>query len=237
MPRLLVSAVLASFFAIAGSPAPRVAPPAAPLPLPEPSGWSASVTHPFFPLRPGTVYVYADRAGGRGDVDTMAVTREVKRILGIPAIVVRDRAYHRGVLTEDTADWYAQDKDGNVWYLGEDTKEYRGGRVVSTAGSWEAGKSGAEPGIMMKARPRVGDHYRQEFRRRVAEDMARVLSLGESVSVPGGSFTRCLETEEWSPLEPGAREHKYYAPGVGMVLQRTVAGGSEELVLVKVLRR
>ena len=101
-------------------------------------------------MRPGTVYVYSTRAGERGDVDTMTVAHEEKRILGIPAVVVRDRTYHHGVLTEDSADWYAQDRDGNVWYLGEDTKEYKDGKVVSTAGSWEAGKNGAEPGIITR---------------------------------------------------------------------------------------
>jgi hypothetical protein len=236
MPQLLIPALLASVLAVAGTAGSHVAPRAAPAPLPEPSGWSASVTHPFFPLRPGTVYVYLPRAGGRSEVDTMTVTHDERRILGIPAVVVRDRTYHHGVLVEDTADWYAQDKDGNVWYLGEDTKEYQNGKVVGTAGSWEAGKNGAEPGIMMRARPQVGDRYRQEYRRRVAEDMARVLSVSEAASVPFGAFTQCLETEEWSPLEPGARERKYYARGVGMVLQRTVAGGNEEMVLVKVIR-
>lgn len=235
MVQVLIPLLLVHLFAAPGAAAPRRAPPAPPPPRPRPPGWVAVVDHPFLPLRPGTVYVYSSKAGGGSDVDTVTVTRETRIVDGIPAVVVRDRAYHAGALTEDTADWYAQDRDGNVWYLGEDTREYRNGRLASTAGSWEAGKYGAEPGIIMEAKPRVGETYRQEHRRGVAEDNARVLSLDETVTVPYGVFTGCLETEEWSPLEPGVREHKYYGRGIGLLLARTVAGGNEELVLVKVL--
>lgn len=235
MLRLVASLLLASVGATTVSNAPRDAPPSPGAPLPPPSGWSATVDHPFFPLRPGTVFVYAPRAGTRGKIDSVTVTHEKKVILGIPAIVVRDRATDAGVLVEDTRDWYAQDKDGNVWYLGEDTREYRNGKLVSTAGSWEAGRKGAQPGVIMKAHPRVGDTYRQEYLRQQAEDRARVLSLSEKATVPHGTFAPTLMIEEWSPLEPGVKEHKYYARGVGLVLQRTVSGGSGEMVLVKVI--
>jgi hypothetical protein len=235
MLHVLIPTLFACVLAVTG-PAGRHRVPLTPLPpLPEPAGWVAAIDHPYFPLRPGTLYVYSSGAGTGIDVDSILVTHETKTILGIPAVVVRDRTFHNGSLTEDSFDWYAQDKDGNVWYLGEDSKGFRNGKVVSTAGSWESGKKGAQPGIIMRARPRVGVAYRQEHCPRVAEDMARVLSLDEKVSVPCGEFANCVETEEWSPLEPGVKEHKYYARDVGMVLQRTVAGGNEEMVLVKVI--
>lgn len=235
MMQLLIAMLLGYVLAAPGSAAQHRALPIPPIPLPRPAGWAAAVDHPFFPLRPGTIYIYSTTAGAGTDIDTITVTHENKTILGIPAVVVRDRSFRKGVLIEDTADWYAQDRDGNVWYLGEDTKEYRNGKVASTAGSWEAGKNGARPGFIMKAHPHVGDAYRQEYRRGAAEDMARVLNLDEKASVPAGTYAQCIQTEEWSPLEPKVREHKYYARGIGMVLERTVVGGSGEMALVKVI--
>jgi hypothetical protein len=130
-------------------------------------------------------------------------------------VVVDDRAWEGGQLIEKTYDWFAQDKEGNVWYFGEDTKEYEDGKVVSTKGSWEAGVDGAKPGIIMPADPKVGQSYRQEYYPGEAEDMARVLSLNDTVTVPYGSFDHVLETKEWTPLEPGFYEKKYYVGGVG----------------------
>lgn len=234
MPRLLSPVLFASILVAAAAGRQHGLPQASASPRPEPSGWAAEVDHPLLPLRPGSTYVYTTRPSAEG-MDSVTVTHETKVILGITATAVRDRTFHKGALAEESVDWYAQDRDGNVWYLGEDTKEWRDGKVVSTAGSWEAGKNGAQPGIMMKVRPRVGDTYREERRRGVAEDMARVLSLDEEVTVPSGKFQHCLMTEEWSPLDPGVREHKYYAPGVGLVLDRTVAGGNEEWSLVRVV--
>ena len=132
---------------------------------------------------------------------------------------MRDTVTVDDELVEDTYDWYAQDKEGNVWYMGEDSKEYEDGAVVSTEGSWEAGVDGAKPGMIMKGNPQAGDSYRQEYYKGEAEDMAKVISLNESVSVPYGSFENCLQTEEWTPLEPDVLEHKYYAPSVGLVLE------------------
>jgi hypothetical protein len=142
--------------------------------------------------------------------------------------------YGRGKLTEKTFDYYAQDKKGNVWYFGEDTKEYENGKVVITQGSWEAGKAGAKPGIIMQAHPKVGQSHRQEYSKGSAEDTAKVLALNGSVKVPYGSFDHSLVTKEWSPLEPGVTEHKYYAAGVGDLREVTVKGPSETLELVDV---
>ncbi len=222
-----------ALFVFATAAAPTL--PSPPILLPGPPGWSGAVDHPFFPLRPGTVLVYATKAGAHAGTDTVSVLRETKTIMGITARVVRDRTYERGVLAEDSFDWYAQDVAGNVWYLGEKTMEYRAGEVVSTAGSWEAGRNGAQPGIVMWARPKPGPAYRQEFRRGVAEDEARVLDVGARTSAAGTPYDGCVLTEEWSPLEPGVKEHKYYARGVGMVRMQTAAGPSEEMVLAKAI--
>jgi hypothetical protein len=154
--------------------------------------------------------------------------------MGVNTTVVRDQVFVDGELAEDTFDWYAQDRQGNVWYFGEDSREIENGKVVSTEGSWEAGVDGAKPGIVMLGEPRVGDAYRQEFYRGEAEDQARVLALGESMTVPYGSFDQVLVTEDRNPLEPRLLENKLYAPGVGVVLERLVRGGWEILRLVEV---
>jgi hypothetical protein len=168
-------------------------------------------------------------------VDRVFVTNETKVIQGVTTTVVRDVARHRGVLLEKTLDWYAQDVDGNVWYYGEDTKEYDSkGHVISTEGSWEAGVDGAVPGIIMEADPQVADGYRQEFYAGHAEDQAWILSLANSVTVPYGHLNQVLRTMEWTPLEPTVVDQKYYAPGLGIVLEVTVAGGDEVARLVAV---
>ena len=140
----------------------------------------------------------------------------------------RRQGWEDGKLIEKTYDWFAQDKEGTVWYFGEDTKEYENGKVVSTKGSWEAGVDGAKPGIIMQADPKVGQFLPPGVLPGEAEDMAKVLSLNESVTVPYGSFDHVLVTREWTPLQPGFYEKKYYARGVGQVY-----GGGLELVDVK----
>jgi hypothetical protein len=191
----------------------------------DPADFVTTIDNPYFALAPGTVFLYEGPSGGEPEVNKMVVTHETKSILGVACVVVADSVKVNGELVEATIDWYAQDKDGNVWYFGEDSKEYENGVVVSTAGSWEAGVDGAEPGYVMLADPDVGHVYRQEYYRGEAEDMAQVLSLDASTTVPYGSFQNCLETKEWTPLEPGVSERKYYAAGVGMLSTRTVGGG------------
>jgi hypothetical protein len=150
----------------------------------------------------------------------------------VTCIVVHDRAELNGVLSEDTLDWYAQDVEGNVWYFGEQSLQYENGKVASIDGSWEAGEDGALPGIIMKAHPAVGDVYRQEFALGEAEDLARVLSLDASATVPfGGTYDNCLKTEDFSPLEPDHVENKFFAAGVGEILTiDTDTGVREELI-------
>lgn len=199
----------------------------------DPADFTGPVDNPYWPMAPGSRWVYTETdPDGTELVVEVNVTDETKTILGIDAVVVHDVVTENGEVKEDTLDWYAQDDDGNVWYLGEDTKEYEGGEVVSTEGSWEAGVDGAQPGIIMPAHPVVGLAYRQEYYEGVAEDAAEVLSLDEHVEVPYGTFDDVLMTKDYTPLEPDLVEHKFYAQGVGPVLTEIVSGGTgrEELV-------
>jgi hypothetical protein len=165
--------------------------------------------------------------------DVMTVTHSTKQIMGVKCVVVDDRVWGHAKLSEKTSDWYAQDKKGTVWYFGENSKEYKNGKV-STESSWEAGMEGAEPGVIMQAHPKVGQTYRQEYLKGSAEDMAKVLDLNGSVTVPYSSFNHVLVTKEWSPLEPGVVAHKYYAAGGGDVKEVAVKGPLETLELVDV---
>ena len=200
----------------------------------DPANFVSEVDNPYFPLVPGTVLVYEGQSDGEREVVTVRVTRQTKEIMGVTAVVVRDTVEVAGEVHEDTFDWYAQDVDGNVWYLGEDTKEYEDGKVVSTEGSWEAGVDGALPGVIMPADPAVGLAYTQEHYAGEAEDKGKIVAVGERVSVPAGSFDEVLITEDWTPLEAAIREHKSYAPGVGVVFEEIVRGGEGVLRLVEI---
>ena len=200
----------------------------------DPADFVAEIDNPFFPLTPSTTFIYLGETPEGTEHNEVVVTKETKEILGVTTVVVWDKVWLDDELIEETYDWYAQDKEGNVWYFGEDSKEYEDNVVVSTAGSWEAGVDGAQPGIIMEANPQVGDSYRQEYYQGEAEDMAEVLSLNETASVQYDYFTDCLMTKEWTPLEPGVTAHKYYAPGVGFVMEVGVEGGSERLKLIDI---
>ena len=229
---LLTTALVA---AAAGG-ASAAARPSAPSGPPNPAQFSTTIDNPYLPFVPGTRMVYRERgADGRGR-EVVKVTHRTKTIQGVETVVVRDRAYSGGELAEDTRDWYAQDRQGNVWYFGENTKEYENGKVVSTEGSWKAGVDGAQAGIVMEAHPKVGDTYSQEDAPGVAEDMATVLSLDASRTVPYGTFDNLLKTRDFSPLEPSVVERKFYAVGIGSVLEKTVKGPRERVVLVRVVR-
>ena len=198
-----------------------------------PANFSTNIDNPYFPLNPGTTYEYRAHTTDGLITNFVVVTHKTKLILGVTCVEVHDTVFLNGQKTEDTLDWYAQDRDGNVWYFGEDSEDLTNGRVSSLEGSWTAGVDGAEPGIIMEAHPKVGDAYRQELLLNEAEDFARVLSLDKSIKVPFGSFDNCLETTESSGVEPGAVEFKFYAPGVGVVFDNDVSG-KEKDVLVKV---
>jgi hypothetical protein len=197
--------------------------------------FDARVDNPWFPLEPGTTYVYSGSKDGKPARDVVAVTHRTERIDGARCVVVHDRLYLRGRLAERTTDYYAQDRHGTVWYFGEQTAELDAhGRVTSTEGTWRAGVDGARAGIYMPAHPRVGERHRQELYRGHAEDRFQVVSRNARVAVPYGTFAHALRTEEWTPLEPGVLDAKYYVRGIGQVAERTLRGGSERAVLVDV---
>ena len=199
--------------------------------------FSANVTNAWFPLRPGSVYHYRGVKDGEPSREVMTVTHRTRTIDGARCVVVADLLYLRGVLEERTRDYYTQDADGNVWYFGEDTAELdEHGRVKTREGTWHAGVDGAKPGIFMYAHPRVGQSARQEYLKGQAEDHFQVLRRGVGVTVPFKPFSGTLLTKEWTPLEPGVIDHKYYARGIGTVLEQTVRGGDERNQLVSFSR-
>jgi len=200
----------------------------------DPADFTTDIDNPYWPMSPGSRWVYRE-IDGNGDVQrvVVTVTDRTKTIDGIEARVVHDLVTTPdGEKVEDTFDWYAQDKDGNLWYLGEDTKEYENGEVVSTEGSWEHGVDGAQAGIMVPADPKQGLEYREEYYAGHAEDGAEVLSVDSKVQVPFGMFRDAMITRNYSGIEPNVEEVKFYARGVGPVLELLVSGGSgrDELV-------
>jgi hypothetical protein len=205
----------------------------------DPANFVVGVDNPYFPLKPGTTLRYRGVAenGTTPQVDVAAVTQETKQILGVKCTVVRDTVTSRGKNVERTYDWYAQDKQGNVWYFGEDSRNFQHGRFVKGNDSWEAGVDGAKPGIIMEATPRRGDTYRQEYFRGHAEDQARVLGGGGKLKVPYRTYAKTLTTVERSRLEPGARERKFYAASVGEIKSKVVRGDHEAFSLVSITRR
>jgi hypothetical protein len=233
--RTLLLGVVASVAALAAG-ATALASDAAAPGRPPASTFSARVDNPWFPLLPGTRYVYVGVKDGQPSRDVLTVTHQTQKIDGVVCVVVQDRLYLRGRLFERTTDWYTQDALGNVWYFGENTAELgKKGNVTSTEGSWMAGVNSARPGIYMPARPRIGQSFQQEFSKGQAEDHFRVIGLIGTVTAPAGTKNTLL-TEEWTPLEPGTLDHKMYVRGIGTVLEQTVKGGNERAELVSVTR-
>jgi hypothetical protein len=204
----------------------------------DPSNFVDRVDNPYFPLKPGRTWVYEGKTPESTERVEDTVLQKTKRVMGVECVVLRDRVWTNGELVEETFDWFAQDKEGTVWYFGEDTKEYENGRVVSTKGSWEAGVDGAKPGIIMPADPKVGDSYREEYYMGHAEDMAEVISLdgaalNDAISTSYDSFGKdVLVTKAWNALEPDILEHKYYAPDVGLIGEVKATGPAEKVELV-----
>jgi len=198
----------------------------------DPAAFVSTVDNPFFPLRPSMRWEYREQTEDGVQTTIVVVTNNTRTFMGVQCVEVRDTVRLNGQVIEDTLDWYAQHRDGAVWYFGEDTKEYEDNKIVSTKGSWQAGVDGALPGIVMPAQPQVGHSYRQEYYRGEAEDMAEVLSTAERVQVPTGTYDGVIKTKDTTPLQPEVLEHKYYARGVGPVLTVDVAGNGtrDELV-------
>lgn len=201
----------------------------------DPADFTAEVTNPWFPLAPGTRWTYRETTEDGEVVQVVVTATSVTRRIanGVTARVVRDTVTLDGEIIEDTLDWYAQDGDGTVWYLGEDTAEFEDGAITTREGSFEAGVDGAQAGVIMPASPAIGMAYRQEHYEDEAEDHGEVIALGRQASVPAGEYADLVKTADTTPLEPDVLEHKYYARGVGLVL--TVdrsTGGREELLSV-----
>jgi hypothetical protein len=209
-----------------------------PLPPFNPNNFVQKVDNLLFPLPLGRRLVYRGTEDGLPEVVITDITRLHKTILGVPITVVLDRVFLDGRLKEKTFDWYAEDKNGNVWYFGEDTKEFdENGKVISTAGSFEAGKNGAKAGVIMRSHLVRGQVTPQEFAPGVAEDKARVLDLHATVTVPFGTFHECLKTEEFTALEPDVLENKFYCPRYGIVRERDARGGTVSTALVNVIQK
>jgi hypothetical protein len=202
-----------------------------------PADFTTKIDNPYWPMKPGSRWVYRE-TDSEGTVQrvVVTVTNRTKLIAnGITARVVHDVVTEDGKPVEVTDDWYAQDRAGNIWYLGEDTTEYANGKPVSKQGSFEAGVDGAQPGVIMPAHPKRGMSYRQEYYKGHAEDRGQIFSLKEQVEVPFGHFRRgrVLMTKDVNPLEPKILEYKFYARGVGPVLAVGVSGSSDREELLR----
>jgi hypothetical protein len=227
---LVLGALVLGPAGAAGSAAPTATPP-------PPSDFATRIDNPWFPLRPGTTMVYRGEEDGEPVRQVVRVTSRTKVLQGVRCVVLDDRVYRSGRLQERTNDWYAQDKRGTVWYFGEATAELdEQGHVVSTEGSWQAGRDGARAGVYMPAHPRVGQTFRQEYYPGHAEDFFRIVSLRATVRVPYVTSTHALQTREWTPLEPGVVDRKLYVRGIGTVKEATIKGGNERVALVAVRR-
>jgi len=198
---------------------------------------AADNPNPYWPLVPGTTYIYEGETEDGPERIEVTITDETREILGVECFVVRDTVFIDEEMVEDTRDWYAVDVEGNVWYFGEITLNFEDGELVDIEGSWEAGEEGAKPGVVMFADPQVGHVYRQEFLLGEAEDVGAIHGVDESVNVEIGSFTDCILTHEYTPIDPELvelPELKYYAPGVGFVLEFNMYSG-EMIELVEVI--
>jgi hypothetical protein len=206
-------------------------------PVIDPANFVANVDNRYLPFKRGTTLKYTGLAedGKTPQRDVEKVTHKTKQILGVNTTVVVDKVTSLGKPVEKTLDWYAQDKQGNVWYFGEDARDFKHGHYVKGADSWEAGVDGAQPGLVMEANPQPGDTYRQEFYPGHAMDQARVVGVRQ-VSVPFGSFKKALVVDETTPLEPGTVERKLHARGIGVVKERVVKGNREVFRLVSAKR-
>ena len=202
----------------------------------DPADFTTEIDNPYWPMRPGSHWVYREVENGEAQRVDVTVTNRTKTLGGIEARVVHDRVSRNGETLEDTYDWYAQDSAGNLWYLGEDTAEYENGKLKTKEGSWAAGVDGAEPGVVVPASPKQGMAYREEYYADHAEDGAEVLGVNSQVQVPFGRFKNAMLTRNFSTIEPTVEEMKLYAKGVGPVMELLVSGGSGRTDLLSLSR-
>jgi hypothetical protein len=231
MPTPLL-ALVPAIAILAGGPAPPTLPQGSESVKLDPHDFTTRIDNRYWPMTPGSRWVYReDGENGHTQRVTVTVTDRTRKVAaGVRARVVRDIVTEGGRAVERTSDWYAQDRAGNIWYLGEDTTEFAEGGGASREGSWEAGRDGAQAGVIMPAHPRPGLRYRQEYYAGHAEDRAEVASLHGRATVPYGRFENALVTRDSNPLSRGPAEHKYYAKGVGPVLGVSGGGSREALV-------
>ena len=248
IPILALAAACATAKTHAGGPAPSASSPSAsPASLPTfgpgasyhpvivAANFTADVTNPWFPLKPGSRWIYSGTKDSKKAKDVVTIPAATTTIAGVPVRPVKDALYLNGKLEERTTDYYTQDLQGNVWYFGEDTAELDAhGKVLDTEGSWKTGVAGAEPGVFMQSDPQRGVLFRQEYYAGHAEDQYSAIDLSAKITVPFGSYTDALRTEETTRLEPTIVDNKYYAKGVGEVMEVQVKGPPpiEKLVLV-----
>jgi hypothetical protein len=233
---LALTATVPGAAAAAGSPRPGVLAPLSEPYMPQitPSDFVAGIDNPWLPYTPGTRIRFEGVRGRTPQRDVEHVLRHTKTVQGVRATIVRDTVSEQGRAVERTDDWYAQDRAGNVWYLGEASFERRHGKLVRASDAWEWGVDGALPGIIMPAHPRTGDAYRQEhYAPGEALDQARVLPRRARMTVLYGTFRHVLVTSERSPLEPQT-EDKYFVRGLGEIAERVVKGHHETFELVSV---
>lgn len=203
----------------------------------DPADFVDRIDNRYFPLEPGTVFRLRGVTQDGIEYETVRVTDRTRTVMGVRTTVVKDVMRTDGKISEWTHDWYAQDREGNVWYFGEETAEYANGKILNRHGSWEAGVDGALPGIIMSGSPQVTDSFRQEFYEDEAEDMFWVVAAGETLSVPMGRFDDTVRVLEWTPLEPRIVVTKTYAPGVGLLSERALSGGKENVELSRCATR
>jgi hypothetical protein len=198
----------------------------------DPAKFTNHITNPYWPMKPGATWTYVGRKDGAPERVVVTVSHATKTIMGVRCVVVTDVVTTNSTLAEKTTDWYAQDAAGNLWYFGEDSKDYKNGVVVSTAGTWEAGVDGALPGVIIQAHPRLGVTYRQEYRPGVALDKAKAIAIGATERTPAGTFRDVVITLDTDPLNPAKVEHKSFARGVGPVhVKRRGSAHTEEIKL------
>jgi hypothetical protein len=198
------------------------------------------ITHNFYGPGVGQTFVYQGGEVGQAPEEEIRIERRssTKMVMGITCIIHHDVVYLNNIIIEDTDDWLAQDDDGNLWYLGEFVKNYKdNGTFQDNDGSWEAGVDGALPGFWLPVNPTVGQKYYQEWLQDEAEDYATILATDASVTIGLGTYENCLKTEDINPFESGVTEHKYYAPGIGFILEEKYEDGElvEKVELVEII--
>jgi hypothetical protein len=185
--------------------------------------------NPYFILKPGYQLTFGGREDGKPATLVITVLNETLNVGGVDTRVVEERETVGGELIEVSRNYFAiSSKTGDVYYFGEDVDMYKHGKVVDHEGSWRHGSKGATFGLMMPAAPKVGLKYYQELAKGIAMDRAEIVSVTDRLTVPAGSFERCVRMRETTPLERFTREFKVYAPGVGLIKD-----GSLELVSYK----